>query len=162
MAIFTAISLLFSWKKIAELGMKAFAFSIEHWKEIAVALMLCTIIYQNTFEKRYFFWVNTIPYLQNVIAQQQEVIDEVVEANNTLSAAIETTNRQIEEWKQVSEQLERDNAALSGELKGLRQSTLDQVELILRGPTPVGCEAAIEYLRQGIPGLQFNNEVDVQ
>jgi len=162
MAIFSALSLLFSWKKIADIGLKAFAFFIKHWRECLIVLLLASAWYQNTQETRWVFFVDTIPYYKVQYEEAKAALDIAVEANETLTAAIEATNKQVEEWKQVSIQLENDNAALSGELKGLRQTTLDQVETILAGPTPVGCEAAIEFLREGIPELRFNNEVDVQ
>jgi len=118
--------------------------------------------YQNTQETRWVLWVDTIPYYKVQYEEAMIALDVAVEANETLTAAIEATNKQVEEWKEVSVQLERDNAALSGELKGLRQSTLDQVEDILAAPTPVGCEAAIQFLRDGIPELQLNDKVDLQ
>ncbi len=162
MAIFTALGLLFNWQKIVGLATNAFAFFIKHWKVCLIAFLIAGAWYQNTQERRWVFFVDTIPYYKVQYEEALRALDIAVEANETLTRAIETTNKQVEEWKEVSVRLEKDNAALSGELKGLRQTTLDQVESILAGPTPVGCDAAIEFLRDSIPELQFNNEVTVQ
>jgi hypothetical protein len=153
--------MLFNWKKMVGLAGQAFAFFIKHWRECLIVLLLAGAWYQNTQETRWVFFVDTIPYYKVQYEEAMIALDVAVEANETLTAAIEATNKQVEEWMEVSIQLEKDNAALSGELKGLRQSTLDQVEDILAGPTPVGCEAAIDFLREGIPELQYDNGVEL-
>ena len=155
MAIFSALGLLFNWQKIVGLAGQAAGFIIKHWRECLIVALLAGAWYQNTQETRWVFFVDTIPYYKVQYEEAMKALDIAVEANENLSAAIETTNKQVQEWKEVSIKLEQDNAALSGELKGLRQTTLDQVQDILKGPTPVGCEAAIDYLRDGIQELQF-------
>lgn len=156
------ISAFFPWTKILGALKGAAGFIAKYWKECLIVALLAGAWYQNTQETRWVLWVDTIPYYKVQYEEAMRALDIAVEANETLTAAIEATNKQVEEWKEVSIQLENDNAALSGELKGLRQTTLDQVENILAGPTPVGCEAAIEFLRDGIPELRFNNEVNLQ
>jgi len=134
---------------------------LKYWKDVVVVLMLCTIIYQNTQHTRWVFFVDTIPYYQDQYQTAQDALDVAVAANKNLITAIETTNKQVQEWKAVSVGLERANAALSGELVGLRQTTLNQVQDILSGPTPVGCKAAITYLRNSIPELTIDSSESV-
>ena len=160
--MFGFLSMFFPWTKILGVLKGAAGFIAKYWKECLIVALLAGAWYQNTQETRWVLWVDTIPYYKVQYEEAMRALDIAVEANETLTAAIEATNKQVEEWKEVSIQLENDNAALSGELKGLRQTTLDQVENILAGPTPVGCEAAIEFLRDGIPELRFNNEVNLQ
>ena len=130
-------------------------FALKYWKEIAVVTMLATIFYQNTFEKRYVFFINTIPYLELKLEEYEKAIDKIEAANHTLSAAIDKRNSQIEEWKAKSIELEKKNAVLSGQLELLRQLTDQEVEDILAGPTPQSCDAAIDYLRDAIPDLNY-------
>ncbi len=142
------LGLLFNFKSIA-------SFALKHWKELLVVGMLATIIYQNTFEKRYFLWVNTIPFLELKVVELEKAVDIVEKANKLLGDTIDKRNDQIEEWKEKSIELEKKNAALSGQLELLRELTNNEVEEILAGPTPQSCEAAIDYLRDAIPDLNF-------
>ena len=136
-----------------------FAFIIKYWKELSVLLLIVAVLYQNLSVKRWIMWVDTIPYYRQELIIKQELLDQAVAANNVLSTAIETTNKQLAEWKEVSDQLEANNAELSTELQGLRQETQVQVETVLAGPTPEGSDEAISFLRDSIPEIQFNNKV---
>ena len=150
------LSLLFNVKAIA-------SFALKHWKELLVVGMLATIIYQNTFEKRYFLWANTIPFLELKIVELEKAVDIIEKANQTLTDTIVKRNDQIEEWKEKSIELEKKNAKLSGQLLILREMTNTEVDNILAGPTPESCEASIDYLRNGIPDLNyFNRGVPVE
>lgn len=151
-----AIGALLNWQKLAGLAMQGLTLALKYWKEILVILLISVVFYQNTSETRWALWADTIPYLQAQIDEQAEAIKTITEANEHLSDAINTTNEQIQEWKVVSERLEQQNMLLEGELKGLRSVTVKEVKEILRGPTPESCEAAIQYLRDSIPGLDFN------
>ena len=128
---------------------------LAHWKEILVVGMLATIIYQNTFETRYVLWVNTIPFLELKVVELEKAVDIVEAANHKLSATIDKRNDQIAEWKKTSEVLEKKHAAQAIQLKLLREMTNNDVAQILDGPTPQTCEASIDYLRDGIPELNY-------
>jgi len=136
------------WKSMIGLALK-------YWKELLVVGMLSTIIYQNTFEKRWVFFITTIPYLELKLEEYEKAIEKIEEANHLLSATIDKRNSQIEEWKAKSIELEKKNAVLSGQLKLLRELTDAEVDDILAGPTPQSCEAAIDYLRDAIPDINY-------
>jgi hypothetical protein len=146
------ISMLFNGQTLIKLG----SFIFNYWKQIAIASTITILVYQNTSETQWLLWLDTIPYYQNKLIETRKALDVAVKANHTLTAAIETTNKQVQEWKQVSKKLEQDNAMLSVELSGLRKITLNQAKDIIAGPTPVGCEASIEFLRDSIVEIQFN------
>lgn len=129
--------------------------ALKYWKELLVVGMLATIIYQNTFEKRWVFFLTTIPYLELKLEEYEEAIDKMETANHLLSATIDKRNSQIEEWKAKSIELEKKNAALSGQLQLLRELTNKEVDDILAGPTPQSCEAAMDYLRDAIPDINY-------
>lgn len=130
-------------------------FVLQYWKELLVIGMLATIIYQNTFEKRWVFFLTTIPYLELKLEEYEAAIDTIEAANHLLSATIDKRNSQIEEWKAKSIELEKKNAVLAGQLQILRELTNKEVDDILAGPTPQSCEAAIDYLRDSIPDINF-------
>ncbi len=160
--MWTTVMALLNIKSIGAGFAKAGAWAIEHWKELTVAAMLATIIYQNVFETRYAFGIDTIPYLEAQLKEKDEHIENLMSsveaittANETLTAAIETTNGEIEQWRQVSVDLEKKNAALSGELRGVRRSTQSRVDDILKQPAPADCRAAIDYLRESVPSIKF-------
>ena len=97
MAIFTALGLLFNWQKIVGLATNALAFFVKHWKVCTIALLLAGAWYQNTQETRWVFFVDTIPYYKVQYEEAMRALDIAVEANETLTRAIETTNKQVEE-----------------------------------------------------------------
>lgn len=146
--IFGGLGLLLNLKSMAGMALK-------YWKELLVVGMLATIIYQNTFEKRYFLWANTIPFLELQIVEYEKAVDEMEAANVLLTETIVKRNDQIDEWKEKSQELEKKNAMLSGQLELLRELTNSEVDTILAEPTPVSCEAAIDYLRDAIPEMNF-------
>jgi len=146
--IFGGLGLLLNLKSMAGMALK-------YWKELLVVGMLATIIYQNTFEKRYFLFVNTIPYLELVIEEYEVAVDKMEKANKLLGDTIDKRNDQIAEWKAKSIELEKKNAILAGKLELLRELTNAEDEDILAGPTPQSCEAAIDYLRDAIPDMNF-------
>lgn len=132
-----------------------FGFILTYWKELMVVSMLAIIIYQNTFETRWVFFVNTIPYLENQLEEYVIAVDKAEKANLLLTNTIKKRNDQIAQWKEKSVELEKKNAELTGQLELLRSMTVAEVDQILSDPTPESCEASIDYLRTGIPDLHF-------
>ncbi len=121
-----------------------------------MAIMLAIIVYQNSFEHRVFFWADTIPYLRNLVHEHEDVIRQEKEANVALETQIKKTNFEIDQWKRVSDDLEEANVALKSDIKELRSVTRLQIRNILNAPTPQSCEAAVDFLRDVIPSLQFD------
>ena len=135
---------------------KIMGFVKENWKAMAIAGMIGMLVYQNTFEKRYVFFIDTIPYWEKEANLNKEALDKAVKANELLSSTIEARNTEINKWKDVSDKLAADNAKLKGVIGAMRTKTDKDVNDILAGPTPGSCEAAMEYLRQGIGDLKWS------
>jgi len=64
-----------------------------------------------------------------------------------LKDAINTTNEQVQQWANKSKELQKSHDELAKELAKMRRSSEERVQDILDGPTPQGCEAAMQYLR---------------
>jgi septal ring factor EnvC (AmiA/AmiB activator) len=129
-------------------------FIIAHWKEIVIALMIGTIAYQNFSHTRYVLWADTIPYLKDQVAQDQvqikklnDDLDVAAKANATLATTIQNQNSTVDQWKQVSDQLQKKNAALQGQLNTMRTNNNKKVQDILTSKVPANCEDSIQFLR---------------
>jgi hypothetical protein len=127
----------------------------KNWQAIAAVLLVAVVVYQNTFEHRVFFWADTIPYLRNLTAEQLVAIKQIEAANEQLRDDIEMRNDQIDEWKAVSIDLERNVEQLNKTITTQQTITRNQVRAILSQPTPQTCEASINFLRDHIPDLQY-------
>lgn len=151
--MFSASTALFG---VAKAGSPFIATILKHWQAGVIALLLAIVFYQNTFDHRVFFWADTIPYLKTLVDEQQEQIELVANANEMLSNAIERNNERVEEFRTLSAELEQNNLALQTENEALRGRTMTQVTRILQSSTPASCEAAIDFLRNSIPTLQYD------
>lgn len=130
-------------------------FIAKHWKGICICLMIGMLAYQNFSAHRYVLWIPTIPYLEQQVAKDQVQIkqltadlDIAAKANTNLTKTIENTNTTVEQWKAVSDQLQKKNQALQGQLNQERVVSNKKISDILSGATPTSCEASVEYLRQ--------------
>jgi hypothetical protein len=158
MAVFSASTALFG---VAKAGTPIISKLLDHWQTIVIAVLLSIVFYQNTFDTRVFFWADTIPYLRNLTEEQRDQIDFVANANEMLSNVIERNNERVEEFRVLSVEADQKRIAAEAENEVLRNRTMTQVTKILQAPTPQSCEAAIDFLRNSIPTLQydiFNNQ----
>jgi len=147
-----ATTTLFGLKKTAIPILEALA---KNWQGVAAAMLVAIVVYQNTFDHRVFFWADTIPYLRNLTDEQLAAIKKIETANSVLRDSIEIRNDQIDEWKDVSIELERNVEQLSVAILTQQTITRNQVRAILSQPTPQTCEASINFLRDHIPDLQY-------
>ena len=134
---------------------KVFTFVIEYWRECIIAVLLAVVLYQNKFETRFFFGAQTIPALEADLAVVKANLNTCVDGNKALSDAIDENNDKIEEYKALTEELEGSIAILKSDLEEARNKTAEEVEDILKDPTPQSCEKAIEYLRDGTEDLTW-------
>lgn len=137
-------------------------FIADHWKIIAVAVMIGMLAYQNFSSTRYLLWIPTIPHLQQELAQEQLLnkklsasLDIAVKSNTMLATRINDNNATVQQWKDVSDKLQKQNDALVGTLALMQANTHKQVMAILAGKTPQTCEASIQYLRDIRPQLTW-------
>jgi hypothetical protein len=128
----------------------------KHWREAVMAALLTIVIYQNTFEHRVFFWVDTIPYLRTLVDDYEDALEDVAMLNKNLAGAIDKTNAEIEQARIITRKLEEQKNMLEGQLLNHREETRIQVQAILNAPTPQSCQAAIGFLRDMIPNLQYD------
>jgi hypothetical protein len=137
-------------------------FIVKHWKGIVICMMIGTIGYQNFSDHRFVLWIETIPYLENKVAADQVQIKKLTsdleiaaKANAMLTGTIQQDNSTVEQWKAVSDQLQKKNDALIGQLSTIRANNNKKVQTILDGTTPTTCEASIDYLRNIGPSLTW-------
>jgi chromosome segregation ATPase len=136
---------------------KIISFVIKNWREVLVGTMAFTIWYQNFNETRFLFGAETIPSLEKRLDGATNAVKICKAGNDTLSAAIDERNTEVEKWKQVSKDLEGDIAILQTDLDDARAKTNTEVEVILKDEAPKTCKAAINYLRDGRKDLQWKN-----
>lgn len=140
----------------------AASFVAAHWKFFVIAAMIGCIAYQNTQSKRWFFMVPTIPYYEQLVAEQKteitklnDVVTTATTANTQLTNTITALNGDISQWQEKSAELQNENAALQSTVNVIRTNTNTKVTTILNGPVPATCEASIDYLRKQIGGLAW-------
>lgn len=150
---------LFSLKEAAIPIISALA---KNWQSSIIVLLAAVIVYQNTFEHRLFFWADTIPYLRDLADEQTGVIREAEAANRGLRDAIDMRNDQIQEWRSITIELERNVGVLEDDILTQQEITRNQVREILLQPTPQSCEASINFLRDHIPDLQYGPREDTE
>jgi len=134
---------------------KALGIVIQYWREILIGLLAVTFWYQNYSETRFVFGSQTIPALEIELADSQNKLRTCGDANKLLSGKIEASNVRIEEYKELTKELEEDVANLGADLKEERGRTTSAVEDILKDPTPQSCEKAMNYLRDAGKDLKW-------
>lgn len=147
-----ATTALFGLKKSASPIIGALA---NNWQAMVGVLLVAIIFYQNTFEHRVFFWADTIPYLRNLTKEQLDALKDAEAANQLLRDGIEMRNDQIDEWREVSIEQEKEKAKLQQTIDKQKEFTRLAVRNIIAQPTPQTCEASINFLRDHIPDLQY-------
>lgn len=132
-----------------------FTYIGRHWKVFAVLAMLGCIWYQNFEKTRFVFGLETIPHMNIQIEQDKKDIaglkadlQVAATANKTLTGDIGSLNTVVGQWKSVSNNLQKQNAALQGKLDQERVANNKKVQDILNGKPPTTCEGSIDYLRQ--------------
>lgn len=137
-------------------------FVVTYWKQIVICLMIGTIGYQNFSTVRYALWIDTIPYLKQQMAKDEVQIktltndlDIAAKANAALAGTIQQDNATVQQWKDVSDKLQKQNQALQSKLDQMRTDNNKKVEQILDGVTPTTCEGSVDYLRKEAPVLTW-------
>jgi len=130
-------------------------FIITHWKTIAIGGMMAIIVYQNVFETRIFFGAETIPSLTKRLAAAEDAIDICKKGNDTLAASIVERNNEVDKWRIISKNLEKNIKSLENILRDNRADTNKTVSEILANKTPATCEASIDYLRNIRKGITW-------
>lgn len=127
----------------------------KYWKEMIVVGMALMLWYQNFSETRFLLWIETIPSLEARLETREAAFKQCKEGNDKLSAAIDERNRQIEAWRDITEQHEKDIKELEKQLAEERERANARVKDILDDPTPQTCEEAIQYLRDGVEDIKW-------
>ena len=130
-------------------------FVMKYWKQMIVISMVAFIYYQNNFETRRLFGVDTIPYYQQELQNAKDDAEHHKQQTEQLIQRFKDVSAEVMEWKKKSETLEQEYKELAGKLIDMRQANQAEVTTILQDATPESCEAAIEYLRQGREDLQW-------
>jgi len=134
---------------------KMLGFVVKYWRECLIVLLGATFWYQNFSDVRFLFGAQTIPVLEAELANSQKNLRHCGESNDRLSDAIDKNNTRIDEYAQLTEDLEASLIILGNELTVERERTATEVEVILKDPTPKTCEKAIDYLRDGTKDLKW-------
>lgn len=119
---------------------KILEFFLKYWKQLLV-IAVCVFIY---------FQHSKISSLQEEVASLNSALEVCASGNAALSADIDARNAEITKWKEISEDLEAKNFELQKRVGALRKETENKVGNVLSEPTPESCEAAIQYLRDGV------------
>jgi len=134
---------------------KMMGFVVKYWRECLIVLLGATFWYQNYADVRFIFGMQTIPALEAELADSQENLRFCGKSNARLSDSIDKNNARIEEYEQLTKDLEASIIVLGNELTKEREQTDRDVEVILKDPTPQTCEKAIDYLRDGTKDLKW-------
>lgn len=149
---------IFAPAKIMGFLTNAAGFVVKYWRQIAVIGMVVAIFHQNFMEWEALKWVGvrTIPGIEQEYKEEINVLTEQLatcEASRTeLKQQIESVNSQIDQWANVSGQLQQQHDALVQELTDMKKQSQQAVQDILAGPTPETCEAAIQFLKEAAQG----------
>jgi len=129
--------------------------ALKYWKEILIALLIALALYQNTSSIRYLFFLNTIPsclqQLDKAKTDLKDAQDTIAEYKNT----IDQRNKEVMQWKTVSNELEAQNQQLQIKITSMQKKTEAQVRDILNDPTPKDAQSSMNYLRDGIKDLSW-------
>lgn len=134
---------------------KIIGFIVKFWKEILLALMVFTLLYQNFSETRFVFGAETIPSLEMRLEAATKAVNVCKAGNVKLEQAIDDRNTEVQKWKEITNTLQDNIDNLSTELDDMRTTTKKDVAVIFNDPTPKTCEAAIDYLREGRKDLKW-------
>lgn len=152
--LWVAFKAFFAPAKLLSTAAAVGGFVIKHWKECLFAGMALTIFYQNFMDTEVLKWVGvrTIPGIERQLAVTEAQLTECENSREALKKAIETVNAQVDQWANVSSQLQQSHNALVAELNKMKKDSQKIVDDILKGPTPETCEAAIEFLKEAAQG----------
>ncbi len=134
---------------------KMLGYIVNYWREILIVILGATIWYQNYSDVRFIFGTQTIPALELELSESQNNLWVCGNGNAKLSAAIDKNNDRVAQYEQLTKDLEASIAVLGNELTQEREKTDDEVDIILKDPTPKTCEKAIDYLRDGTKDLKW-------
>jgi len=123
---------------------KIFTWCVENWKPLVIIAALAFGGYQH--------W--KIKSLKEDLAAADAALVVCADGNKLLADSIDEQNAEIAKWKAISENLQQKNIELATKIAGLRGKTDKRTEGVLAGPTPEGCEEAIQYLRDGVEELR--------
>lgn len=137
-------------------------FIVAHWKEVLVALLIGMLAYQNFSSHRFVFFIQTIPYLEQKLTADEAEIKQLkddlhiaADANAKLTTTIQQETSTVEQWKAVSDKLQKQNDALQGKLTLMRTDNNKKVQSILNAKTPQTCEESIQFLRDETKNLTW-------
>ena len=122
----------------ATFGKKILGVLLQNWKLVLICGFIGFVYYLHQVK---------IPNLEQqlVIADKNLVI--CTTSNTELKNSISQFNEQVEDWKQISNQLQQQNNKLAGELMKMRETVNKQTADILNAKTPPTCKASIEFLK---------------
>ena len=126
---------------------KVFTALAKVWREVLIILLLAIVLYQNFSGTRFLFWAQTIPALKSELAESENNLKICGDGNAKLSSAIDKNNARIDEYKQLTNNLEASIADLNTVLITERKNNDAEVKKILSAPRPKTCKEAINYLR---------------
>lgn len=150
------------WLSILQVLTKSKDLAASNWKEILIILLLGAIWYQNTFEKRFVFFIDTIPYLEKQLAESKKDLKQsqndlltCKNGNDKLAASIEERNKEILNWKAASDKIEGERRLIKSQIDYIRTKAAQQVQDILNSEAPKSCKDAMQYLRNGRKELSW-------
>lgn len=150
--------MIFSWLGILSSLKNAPGFLLTYWKQLSIIGLVCMVFYQNFMETEWLKWVGirTISGIEQEYVAKLDVVEDQLltceSSRETLKEQIALTNEQVQKWADVSEQLQNSQDKLSAELEKMRKESEQAVQDILEGPTPEGCDAAVDFLREAAQG----------
>ena len=128
---------------------------LKQWQMIIILALLALAYYQNHMEIEWLGWAGfrTFPGIELELKQTKEQLEECENSRTELKGSIEESNRQVDKWFNVSEQLKREQAKLNESFIRFKAESAKQVQEILDAPSPATCDGAIQYLRDSAQGV---------
>ena len=136
---------------------------LSNWKLAIFGIFIAVISYQNlmAFEILRPFGLRTVPGVLQEVEEVQEKADNQIRimaeqltecelSRERLKDDIAERNEEIQQWVDLSTQLQANQTQLSAALIELQKKSQQDVEIIIQGPIPQTCDGAIKFLKDAV------------
>lgn len=129
---------------------------LKNWRLVVIMLAVGIILYQNVWTgPQFLFGVPTVHHMtHNINVLRDTNVKKDVEISS-LKQAISTSNKIIDEWKNKTEALAKQQERMSQQMNNVRKQHTKELQTILQEKAPQTCEEAFEYLKKGVKELQW-------
>lgn len=89
------------------------------------------------------------------IAHLNLVVQDLEDGKKKLKDAISQQNAEIEKWRTISDELDKQAEELASEITDIKEASAEEVAAILNEAKPKDCASAIKYLVDGVQDLKW-------